>query len=483
MKKKVHKKSVKINYFYNMIYQVLLLVMPLITAPYVARVLGAEGVGITGYTISIVSYFILFGSLGISVYGQREIAFYQDDAKEKGKIFFELVALKIIAMTIAMVLFWLLFARTGDYAMYYKILIIEMVANVFDITWFYQGIERFKKTALRNGIVKILSVIAIFVFVKHSSDINKFLYIHCFNALLSNLSLWINIKKYLDFPDKLNIFRHFKKTIFLFIPQIAIQVYTVLDKTMIGAILHNMTQVGYYEETQKIVKFSLIIVTSMGTAMLPRIANCFATNDHERIKEYIYKAFNFALLMSIPMTLGMIAIASKFVPSFFGEEFAPAAPLMSIMSVITIIISLNNVLGIQYLLPTRKEKYFTIAVICGAVTNFVLNYFLIQKFQAVGAAIATVIAETVVTAVEFYFVRKEFKFREVLKLSPKYFIAGTVMFIIVSLLINTTIFSRSITIVLSSGIGALVYGGMLLLLKDEFLLNTIKSVKKMVFKK
>ncbi len=483
MKKKVHKKSVKINYFYNMIYQVLLLVMPLITAPYVARVLGAEGVGTTGYTISIVSYFILFGSLGISVYGQREVAFYQDNAKEKGKIFFELIALKMIAMTIAMLLFWFFFVRTGEYAMYYKILLIEMVANVFDITWFYQGIERFKKTALRNGIIKILSVIAIFVFVKKTGDINKYLYIHCFNALFGNLSLWLNVKKYFEVPDSLNIFRHFKKTLVLFIPQIAIKVYTVLDKTMIGAILSNMTQVGYYEETQKIVRVSMIIITSMGTAMLPRIANCYAEKDHKRVKEYIFKAFNFALLLSIPMTFGMIAIAPKFVPSFFGDEFAPAAPLMAILSVLTIIIGINDVLGIQYLLPTKKEKYFTIAVICGAVVNFTLNYILIRKYQAVGAAIATVIAEFVVTAVEFYFVRKEFKVREVLKLSPKYIMAGIVMFIIVSLLVNTNIFARSITIIVSSGIGALVYGGMLLLLKDDFLLNTIKSVKKMVFKK
>ena len=346
MKKKVHKKSVKINYFYNMLYQVLLLVMPLITAPYVARVLGAEGVGTTGYTISIVTYFILFGSLGISVYGQREIAYYQDNEKEKSKIFFELLALKLMAMTIAMILFWLLFARTGEYAMYYKVLIIEMVANAFDITWFYQGIERFKKTALRNGIVKILSVIAIFMFVKQPSDITKYLYIHCLNTLFSNLSLWINVKKYLVSPERLEIFRHFKQTLILFIPQIAIKVYTVLDKTMIGSILNNMTQVGYYEETQKIIRLSMIIITSMGTAMLPRIANCFATNDHKRIKEYIYKAFSFALLLSIPMTFGMIAISHRFVPSFFGDEFAPASPLLAIMSVITIFISLSNVIDL-----------------------------------------------------------------------------------------------------------------------------------------
>ncbi len=483
MNKKVHKNSVKINYVYNMLYQVLILIMPLITTPYISRVLGADGVGILGYTISIVTYFILFGSLGISIYGQREIAYYQNDKEERSKIFWELLALKMISMTIAMILFYLLFAKSGQYAMYYKILLLDMVANVFDVVWFYQGIERFKKTALRNGVVKVLSVVLIFLLVKKSTDLNKYLVIYCLTMLFSNLALWINIKKYIELPDKLNIFRHLKKTIILFIPQIAIQIYTVLDKTMIGSILGDMSQVGYYEQVQKIVKFSLIVVTSMGTAMLPRIANCYATNDKKKIKEYIYKAFSFSFLMSVPMTFGMIAVASKFVPSFFGPEFYPAILLMKIMSVIAIFISLSTVIGVQYLLPTKKEKYYTISVIIGACVNFVLNYFLIKCYKSLGATIATVIAEFIVTAIQFYFVRKEFKFTEVIKLSKNYFIAGFVMFLVVSFINATDVFIRSVTVVLETGVGCIVYVAMLSALKDEFFIDTCKSLKKLIFKK
>jgi O-antigen/teichoic acid export membrane protein len=152
-------------------YQLLILIMPLITTPYVSRILGADGIGISGYTISIVTYFVLFGSLGISIYGQREIAYYQNDKKERSKIFFELISLKLISMTISMILFYLFFARSGNYSAYYKILLLEMVANVFDIVWFYQGMERFKKTTLRNGFIKALSVVAIFMFVKNYSQL------------------------------------------------------------------------------------------------------------------------------------------------------------------------------------------------------------------------------------------------------------------------------------------------------------------------
>ncbi len=483
MNKKVHKNSVKINYVYNMLYQVLILIMPLITTPYISRVLGADGVGILGYTISIVTYFILFGSLGISIYGQREIAYYQNDKKERSKIFFELIALKLISMTISMILFYLFFARSGNYSAYYKILLLEMVANVFDIVWFYQGMERFKKTTLRNGFIKALSVVAIFMFVKKETDITNYLYIYCLTTLFSNLSLWIRVNKYIELPESLNIKRHLKNTIYLFIPQVAIQIYTVLDKTMIGTILGDMSEVGYYEQVQKIIKVSLVIVTSMGTAMLPRIANCYATKEKEKIKEYINKAFSFSLIFSIPMTFGMIAIASKFVPSFFGPDFYPGIPLMQIMSVITIFISLSNVIGIQYLLPTKKEKYYTISVITGAVVNFILNYFLIKCYKSLGATIATIIAEFIVTAIQFYLVRKEFKVIDVIKMSKNYLIAGFIMFVVVSYLNTTDIFIRSVTIVLETGIGAIIYVLLLYILNDKFFIDTYKSVKKLIFKK
>jgi O-antigen/teichoic acid export membrane protein len=269
----------------------------------------------------------------------------------------------------------------------------------------------------------------------------------------------------------------------LFIPQVAIQIYTVLDKTMIGSLLDDMSQVGYYEQVQKIVKVSLTVVTSMGVAMLPRIANCFATNDKKKIKEYINKAFRFSLCVSIPMAFGMMAVASKFVPSFFGEEFYPAVPLMKIMCLITVFISLSNVIGVQYLLPTKKEKYYTISVIIGAVVNFILNYFLIKCYKSLGATIATVIAEFLVTAIQFYFVRKEFKLLDVIKMSKNYFIAGLVMFLVVSYLNTTEVFIRSVTIVLETGIGCIIYILMLYLLKDDFFIETYKSVKKMIFNK
>ena len=178
------KKSIKKNYIYNLIYQILSIIIPIITAPYLARVLGVEGTGISSYTLSIVSYFILFGSIGVASYGQREIAYLQNDKVKRKKTFIELVTFRFIAIAIASVIYYFTFMRQGEYAIYYRILFFELIAAAFDISWFFQGLEDFKKTVLRNIIVRLSSVALIFILVKQESDLNKYLTIYAFADLI-----------------------------------------------------------------------------------------------------------------------------------------------------------------------------------------------------------------------------------------------------------------------------------------------------------
>ena len=192
------KKSIAKNYIYNLIYQLLTILLPLITTPYLSRVLGAEPIGIYGYTISIVTYFILFGSLGIAMYGQREIAYKQNDKKSRTKIFLEIIIVRTISLMFSMTLFYIIFGRTGEYAIYYKILLVEMLANVFDISWFFQGLEEFDKTVTRNMIVKSISLILIFALVKQPSDLWKYFAIFVGSELLGNMSLWLYLPKYIE---------------------------------------------------------------------------------------------------------------------------------------------------------------------------------------------------------------------------------------------------------------------------------------------
>ena len=183
------KKSIAKNYIYNLIYQMLTILLPLITTPYLSRVLGAENIGIYGYTISIVTYFILFGTLGVSMYGQREIAYLQDDKQKRSKAFWEIVFIRFITLSISIILFFLIYGRDGDYAIYYRILIIQLIANIFDISWLFQGIEEFDKTVIRNLIVKFLSLVLIFVMIKTPDDLWKYFVIYVGAELIGNVFL------------------------------------------------------------------------------------------------------------------------------------------------------------------------------------------------------------------------------------------------------------------------------------------------------
>ncbi len=472
------KKSITKNYMYNLIYQILTLALPLITTPYISRVLGAQNIGIYSYTISISTYFILFGSLGISLYGQREIAYLQEKKEAYSKIFWEVVILRFITMSIAMLIFYITFVNFGQYKMYYAILLLELVANCLDISWFFGGLEEFKKTVSRNIIVKIISIICIFTFVKSSNDLSLYFWIYVSSVLIGNISLWLYLPKYLKkvHIKELNILKHLKSTIALFIPQIAIQIYTVLDKVMIGSIIMDKSEVGYYEQSQKIVKMLLAIVTSLGTVMSPRMANTFINGDSEKMKQYMKKSFNFVFLLSFPMVFGLILVSRQFVPIFFGSGYEKVATLINVISPIIIAIGLSGVIGTQYLLPTKKQKEFTISVAIGAITNFLINLLLIGKYGGVGASVGTVIAEICVTIVQFILIRKEFAVHNIFKMSIQYFVSAVVMFGICSIIANF-INNSLYCIITQVFVGILVYVSCLLILKNEFIYTILDKVK------
>ena len=480
----MQQKSVTKNYIYNLTYQILILILPLVTTPYISRILGAQNIGIFSFTTSISAYFILFGSLGIALYGQREIAYVQNNKQEYSKTFFEIVLLRILTIFISLIFFYFVFViGNNDYKIYYKILVLEIVGNCLDISWFFQGLEEFKKTVIRNIFVRIISVLCIFTFVKHEGDLVIYFIIYTLSGILGNCTLWLYLPKYLTKINikRLEIFKHLKPTIMLFIPQIAIQVYTLLDRTMLGFLESNISEVGYYEQSQKIIKILLAVITSMGTVMLPRISNNFANGEKESINEYIKKSFNIVFLLAFPMIFGIIPISQRFVPVFFGDGFEKVGLIMKVISPIILIIGMSNVVGMQYLLPTKRQKEFTISVICGAIINFVLNIILIMQFKSIGASIATVIAEITVVIVQIYFIRKEFDIKNIIKISKNYLISSIIMFIICTIVINF-IYSNVISILIGVITGVITYLICLLFLKDRFIIEIINKIKNVVIK-
>lgn len=465
-------KSITKNYLYNLIYQILLIVIPIITTPYVSRVLGADGVGKYSFSNSIVSYFVIFASLGFIYYAQREIAKYQDNKKKQSEIFWEIITVRSVSVLTALIVYFtviVLGVFKEEYTLLMIILSINILAVAFDISFLFAGNEDFSKTVFTNTLVRILNVIAIFVFVKDRNDLWKYVLISALTLLTANASLAVYAKNYLCKIEIKNLkpIRHIKPAVILFLPTIAISVYTYLDKTMIGVITGSDFENGFYEQAEKIVKIVMTVVTSLGTVMIPRNANAFERKDMDAIRRNIYRSVRFVLLLGIPMMIGLIAVSDNMVPWFLGDGYYKSANIMKILSVLILAIGLSNVFGLQYLIPAGEDKKFTISVTCGAITNFLLNLVLIRLFKSYGAAIATIVAEIAVAVIMFCFIRKNISLREILKSSIKYLISGIIMFvpcfmlgrILAPSIINTFIIVFT---------GVVVYLICLILLKDGF---------------
>lgn len=476
-------KSVSKNYLYNVSYQLLTLITPFITTPYLSRVLGPKGIGIYSYTTSIVSYFILLSSLGIANYAQREIAYHQEEPYFQSRTFYEINLLRILLVTISLAAYYLVIAHFPDDHLVYWIQALNIIAVLFDITWFFQGLEEFGKIVFRNFIVRLLSIILIFVLIHEPTDLYKYIFLLGAMNILSGLSIWFYLPRYLiRVPFKeIHIFRNFSIIIQLFLPQVAIQIYTVLDKTMIGSITGSALENGYYEQAEKVIKISLTIVTSLGTVMLPRIAASYAHGQIENIKRDMLRSYQFIWFLTIPMFFGFIAVSSNFVPWFFGPGYDKVVPLMQLLSGLVIAIGLSNVTGIQYLLPTNQQNKLTFSVICGSIVNFLLNLVLIPQLQSLGAAIASLIAECVVTLVQFYIVRQIFPLTKILASAKKYLLAGILMFAVLQWL-NAYLSPSALHTIIIIAVGSILYSICLILAKDSMLHFVIEKLQNKIKK-
>lgn len=467
------KKSIKRNYIYNLSYQILTLITPLITTPYIARVLRPDGVGIVSYTNSVVTYFVLLAALGTTDYGQREIAYRQDDLRERTRMFWEVFLLRTMTSLLSLIVFFF-FTVGSDERLIYLLQAVNIINVIFDITWFFQGMEEFGKTVGRNIVARILNLILIFAFVKTAADIPFYIGSIVFSTLLGHMLLWISLPQYICRISLLEIrpFRNMKGILLLFLPQIAIQVSAVMDKTMLGLITGSDFENGYYEQADRIEKICLTLVSSLGIVMIPRISYVIAKKQKELVEYYVYRAYRFVWFLALPMTIGLIAIADQFVPWFFGDGYDKTIILIRIFSLLLCVVGISSVTGVQYFVPAGKQKEYTISVLLGMLVNFTLNLLLIPHFLSIGAAVATVVGEVIVSASQLCMVRKRFSVVRVLASSKKYIIATLIMGAAV-LFVKPWAGNGSIGTVILIGSGGLAYFAVLWFMKDEMMREII----------
>lgn len=462
------KKSIAANYIYNTAYQILLLITPLITTPYISRVLGVTNVGIFSYTYTVAYYFVVFSQLGLNLYGKKEISSVRDNRSKLTLIFKQLMCLRVLLFVIGAVIYTWLIIISSTYRIYYIVFGMYYLASMVDITWFFQGLEEFKTITIRNFIIKIINICLIFVFVKISSDLAKYIFLYSMCEFISQFILWTRLPKMLDKTPLTteNILKHVRATLSFFAPQAVTTVYTLANKLMLGA-LGSVTEVGLYAQSEKIVRLTLSIIGSMGTVIMPRIANMYANqNSNEEIKKILEKSIKWCWLIGVPMVFGLIGISNNFTTWFFGAGYEPVSDLMCIISPIIILIGLSDVFGMQYLLPTNQVREYTWCAALGAITNVILNAILISKLGAIGVSIATVVSEFAVTVLMYYYVLKTIR----LKAYPPlvYFGAGIIMCVVIKL-IDFNLPPRIYSTFIDVFVGSFIYFGFIFLCKDQFL--------------
>lgn len=479
-------KSIKKNFIFNVFYQVLTLVLPFVTIPYISRTLGVEGVGQYSYANSIVSYFLLPAVLGTTVFGQRAIGYAQKNPEERSRAFWEVFLLRAITTTITLVAYLLFvwFASGKDGFTVYLILALSIVNVICDIGWFFQGMEEFGKTVTTSIVFRLLYIAALFLLVKKASDLWIYVLLTVGQVVLGNLVLWVMLPKHLCKVKGINPFRDIRSVIQLFIPTIATQIYVVMDKSMIGWFSDGYVENGYYEQAERVSKISLSLITALGTVMIPRISRYHKEGNSDAVKELVYKSYRFIWLLAMPIMIGLAVIASVFVPIFFGDGYEKCAVLIPILSCLTVFIGLSNVTGVQYLIPTGKQNILTVTVIIGAVANIALNLALIPFFGSIGAAVASIVAELGVTAAGFVYIKrtKQLELRRIFDGAWKCSISGIIMgaaVYVVKLFMPIAVWSLAVLIL----VGVAVYFVMLLILRDRMVLEILSNVKRILTRK
>lgn len=470
--------SVKKNFIYSTGIHVFRIIIPFITAPYLSRVLGADAIGIQSFTVSVQSYFILIATLGTVTYGAREIARNRDNIRARSKIFWEIEILTIATTAFSVIAWTFLIFLVDAYRMYYIILTMGIIAVIFDISWFFNGIEEFKLTVIRSILVKGIGTVCIFVFVKDPNDLDIYILIYSLVTVISNLSLWLYLPRYLVkvCPREFCYKEHFKETMVFFLPTIASSIYTMLDKTLIGILTNDLYQNGYYEQAQKIINLlKSIVYQSLNAVIGVRISYLYEAEQFNEIENRIESSLNYILFMGFGCCFGIMGVAKTFVPLYFGIGYEGVIRLIYVFAPILVIVGVSNCLDTQYYTPFGKQRMAVKYIIIGAVLNFCLNLLAIPQWGAFGAAIASVLAEIIILSFYIKNCGKYGRIGKIFRVGYKKAFAGVGMFILVYEL-NLLPVLPIVRIIVQLTCGFIVYVLLLLFLRDTWVLGYMRSI-------
>ena len=452
------------NYLYNLSYQILTIILPIITVPYVTRIFTSEALGNYVFYNSIVSYFSLFAMLGIGVYGTKQIA----AASDVSSTFWNIYAIQLIASILAISVYVIAIFSIPQLGGVIPLIVgITLFAKMIDISWLFSGKEDFKKITIRNVVTRIIGVISIFTFVKSSDDLYLYVFLIVIFDFLGQFVMWMPAKKFIKRPsfNTKIMKKNLHPIVLLFLPQVAISLYVVLDRTLLG-LLGSYSDVGIYEQGQKLISILLKVVSSLGVVMLPRVANLLSERRDKEAQNMVKFSFILYNLIIFPMIFGLIAVNEVFVKLFLGKNFQDVKYVLYIVVINIMFVGWTNILGFQVLVVRNKNKEFMLSTTIPAFVSVVVNIAVIPFFGYIGASITSVVVEILVFAIQWYYSRniinKNLLFNKDL---AKIICSSLVMFGAVMLCKMILGLDGIIGLIIYLAVGGISYLGMIFLLK------------------
>lgn len=468
------------NYFWNMSYQIFAIIVPIILFPYVNRHLGPTSVGINSYTYSLAQIFMVIGDLGVANYGTKLIAQHRNDISEKSRIFANIISMRFIIVFLAYCLYELYVVISGKYVLFYSLQGIIILASIFDFSWFFMGIEKFKIITIRNMTVRLGTLILIFAFVKYPKDLWIYILIMSLSNLFGNLLMIKPLTNELHF-SKISfkeIIKHLKFSLIYFIPQVSMQVYQTLYKFILGSIV-GVEAAGFFDNSDKLVNLILTILSSLSMVILPNITHKVSEKSVDDVKTFFYKYFDYMMFLSFPMMAGLSAISLKFAPWFFGSQFKSVGILLMIESFDIISVGIGLALS-SYFISTNQIFKYNFAIISGAVFCLTVGISLILVYGMIGSMWGIVLTEAFISTFEIIMLRKQLSIKKLFSHFHYYAISAFLLFIAVfslSLLFRFNFY----LLVLQVLVGSIIYISCIWLFKLPIVFEVFSVLKR--FKK
>lgn len=478
-------KSILKNTIYYLIYNILNLLFPLVSGIYAARVLLPQNIGEVTYSQNIVQYFIVLSFLGIPTYGVREISNVRKNKEELNKVYSELFFINFISTLFFGVIYFILVLNIESFRenlRLYSIMGVLLFFNIFNINWLYEGLEEFRFISLRNIIFKSISMLLLVCFVKENSDYLKFAVITIIGTVGNYLINIIYSRKYVNFIfKKLSFRRHMKSILYLMSVNIAIEIYTLVDISMLGFFCIKEV-VTYYFYGNRIYQMLLQVINTFTMVIVPRLSYLYAEKKEKEFNELLTKGVKLIFLLGLPMIIGIQYTSDDIIILIYGDKYITSANVIKLMSILLILTPIGYLLGSRVLLITKNEKKMIVAVSFGAISNTIGNFILIRYYEEMGAAISTTLSEILVMLIYISLGRKKYKLNLKFKELIKIIVANLILLLFLTLLSSLKII-KIIKIITQISMGSIIYFMILIFLKEELVYgNFIQILKKRLIK-